>query len=110
MPERIQLKRTKGWKMPPNTVKVDRTTNFGNPFTVSSKMKPGSVIGPGYVIVPSAEEAVTCFREMLTLPGETADGFRQFIPTLRGKNLACWCWLGDACHADVLLEIANKED
>lgn len=26
---------------------------------------------------------------------------------LRGKNLACWCAIGAACHADVLLEIAN---
>lgn len=34
MPKRIQLKRTKGWKMPPNTVKVDRTTKWGNPFYV----------------------------------------------------------------------------
>ena len=25
MPERIQLRRAKGWRMPPNTVKVDRT-------------------------------------------------------------------------------------
>ena len=27
---------------------------------------------------------------------------------LRGKNLACWCPLGSPCHADVLLELANK--
>lgn len=32
MPERIQLSRKKGWRMPPNTVKVDRRTRFGNPF------------------------------------------------------------------------------
>jgi hypothetical protein len=28
---------------------------------------------------------------------------------LRGKNLACWCPLDKPCHADVLLELANKE-
>lgn len=33
-PRRVQLKRTKGWKMPENTVKVDRTTGFGNPFPI----------------------------------------------------------------------------
>ncbi len=33
-PERVQPKRTKGWRMPPNTVKVDRTTIFGNLFSV----------------------------------------------------------------------------
>ena len=31
-PHRIQLQRTKGWRMPPNTRKVDRSTRFGNPF------------------------------------------------------------------------------
>src|SRR5215470_5690297 len=32
MPNRVQLQRVKGWRMPPNTRKVDRTTVFGNPF------------------------------------------------------------------------------
>ncbi|SFF27693.1 DUF4326 domain-containing protein [Nitrosomonas sp. Nm166] len=31
-PRRVQLKRVKGWRMPENTVKVDRTTKWGNPF------------------------------------------------------------------------------
>lgn len=29
------------------------------------------------------------------------------LPSLRGKNLACWCALDKPCHADVLLELAN---
>src|SRR5262245_55978272 len=33
-PRRVQLRRAKGWRMPANTVKVDRTTLFGNPFSV----------------------------------------------------------------------------
>jgi hypothetical protein len=28
------------------------------------------------------------------------------LPELRGKDLVCWC-APDACHADVLLELAN---
>ena len=32
--QRIQLRRAKGWRMPANTVKVDRTTLFGNPFSI----------------------------------------------------------------------------
>ncbi len=27
---------------------------------------------------------------------------------LAGKNLACWCRLDQACHADILLEVANS--
>ena len=34
-PQRVQLKRSAGWKMPANTVKVDRTTRWGNPFTAA---------------------------------------------------------------------------
>jgi hypothetical protein len=32
VPDRITLSRTKGWKMPENTVKVDRSTAWGNPY------------------------------------------------------------------------------
>ena len=29
------------------------------------------------------------------------------LPSLRGKDLACWCKPGEPCHADVLIELAN---
>lgn len=34
LPHRVQLSRKKGWRMPPNTVKVDRSTRWGNPERV----------------------------------------------------------------------------
>jgi hypothetical protein len=67
MPERIQLQRKRGWRMPPNTLKVDRSTRWGNPMIADIKY------------------------------------------TLAGRNLACWCRIGQPCHADVLLEIANQK-
>lgn len=33
-PIRVQLRRTKGWRMPPNTIRVCRPTKWGNPFKV----------------------------------------------------------------------------
>ena len=51
--------------------------------------------------------AVSAFVEALLdgqLPVTIADVERE----LRGKNLACWCRLDQNCHADVLLELANK--
>lgn len=97
-PIRVQLSRAKGWKMPANTVKVDRSTRWGNPDRAE-------VIG--------ATLAVEMFRRRLA-PGGFGLGPIQAILTakdvrreLRGKNLACWCALGAPCHADVLLEIAN---
>jgi hypothetical protein len=46
MPERVQLIRTKGWQIPPNTVKVDRTTKWGNPFIVGQENPfiPGRIV------------------------------------------------------------------
>ncbi len=32
----------------------------------------------------------------------------QIIAELAGRDIACWCPLDGPCHADVLLEIANR--
>lgn len=87
MPVRIQLKRSKGWKMPPDTVKVDRSTKWGNPYRI------------GTCLIPDAKAAVDAFAANLPLG--------DFAQELRGKNLACWCRLEQPCHADVLLRVAN---
>lgn len=102
MPERIQLSRAKGWRMPPNTVKVDRSTKWGNPWPVGAW-------GPLGRMAPDAEGAVGLFRAMLTDPEmRAASGYPDDLSALHGKNLACWC-AGPHCHADVLLELANAE-
>lgn len=100
-PTRIQLKRTKGWRMPPNTVKVDRSTPYGNPW------KAGQC-GPLLRWPNEAEGAVGLFRAMLSDPIMRKQvGYPNDLTPLRGKSLACWCGTDQACHADVLLELAN---
>jgi hypothetical protein len=32
----------------------------------------------------------------------------RWLEPLRGKDLVCWCPLDQPCHADVLLERANR--
>lgn len=117
MPIRIQLSRKKGWRMPPNTVKVSRPGRWGNPFYISPWR--------------DAKTCVALFRDAMTtgwnpktsehLPdawcgyGEWVEWHQRMgievlhnaISELRGKNLACWCKPGEPCHADVLLELAN---
>ena len=47
-PKRIQRRRTKGWRMPPNTVYVGRPSKWGNPFkvgVVSAWQHPGCAVG-----------------------------------------------------------------
>jgi hypothetical protein len=105
MVSRIQRKRTKGWKMPPNMVSVTRPGPFGNPFTAKQAEEAGYQNG--------AKMAVFAFREWLRGSGDficteanRADLLKR-LPELRGKNLACFCPIDQPCHADVLIELAN---
>jgi Domain of unknown function (DUF4326) len=100
MATRIQRKRTKGWKMPPNTVYVGRPSKWGNPWTV------GQTVGP-HDTPMSAEEAADNYRKWMAANQAGLEKYRVPLAPLRGKNLACWCPLNQPCHADVLLEIAN---
>lgn len=106
MPERVQLRRTKGWRMPPNTVKVDRSTRWGN-----QAARIGEDISHYTADCTSATAAdvVDLFRRFMDAH-KAADPalFEAFIAPLRGKNLACWCRRDQPCHADVLLELANR--
>lgn len=107
-PQRIQLKRSKGWRMPDNTVKIDRTTRYGNPFEVSEGDAGWSVKGPEFARagLASKAEASTIAVEAYRKWAEA--GNAPDLGALRGKNLACWCPLDGACHGDVLLRLANN--
>lgn len=90
-PRRVRLSRAKGWKLPADTVSVARPGKWGNPFGVAEYGR---------------DLAVRNFRRRLE--GMAAIGALD-LSELRGKNLACWCRHDEACHADVLLEMANAE-
>jgi hypothetical protein len=115
-PQRIQRKRVKGWRMPGDAVYVGRPTVYGNPFRVGVPF-----CGPTIRTVQSPAEAVDSFRAWVAL--DTLDPLcwdRDLIVAhvhlaaalersdLRGRDLACWCPLDQPCHADVLIELANR--
>ncbi|MDI1264985.1 MAG: DUF4326 domain-containing protein [bacterium] len=102
-PVRIQRQRTKGSKLPPNTVSVCRPGRWGNPFKVSEGFDSGDVKIPAI----TAEIAVTLYREWIETALRNHPSTFDALAELRGKNLACWCRVGAPCHADVLLELAN---
>ena len=110
MPERIQLRRAKGWRMPANTVKVDRTTSWGNPFIVGEQ---GTAIECVYwfVVMLGGFQCVSlgsaCADRQLAFGRQLRAEKDAGFPRLRGKNLACWCKPGHPCHADVLLDVVN---
>lgn len=106
-PRRIQRKRSKGWRMPANTVYVGRPTRWGNPFRV------GTPDADDCMTCGDRAEAVAKYRsELMTWGGNgsfIACTVEMIRAQLRGKNLACFCPLDQPCHADILLEISNAE-
>lgn len=136
MPQRIQLSRARGWRMPENTVKVTRPGRWGNPFNLRHSSHCWTALAHGFKADRLGRQAasVAIFRAWL-LNGKAdgvecgfyaeKDGETHLIvaspaveakepPTvaeirehLAGKNLACWCRLDEPCHADVLLAVAN---
>lgn len=125
-PIRIQRQRTKGSKMPENTVYVGRPGRWGNPFPrdcegVALECVPMGLDGDD--ATDRATAAKDLYRRWLT-GGGVNELIAAFLPApkgkppalriiqrdLRGKNLACWCRLDQPCHADVLLELANAPE
>lgn len=91
---RIQRKRTSGWRLPDGAICVTRPGKWGNPYVAGRML--------------SRKRAKALFKKALlggNLPVSVEDVRRE----LKGKTLACWCTLGQDCHADVLLEIANGD-
>ena len=119
MPERIQQRRTKGWRMPPNTVSVARPHRWGNPFPVaefglntSLRLFANTVRGtwnPGALDPNHPDEVWDSAYEKHTewlkrLGGHPLELIRV---ELGGRNLACFCHLDQPCHADIELVLAN---
>lgn len=106
-PQRVQLRRTKGWRKPEGAVVVARPSKWGNPFEVGELVPAGDP--------PELQRRATR-SDVVEMFGDYAAGLLIAKPRwtdadlaeLRGKDLACWCPEGQPCHADVLIELANR--
>lgn len=122
MPQRIQRKRTKCWRMPEGSIYVGRGSAYGNPFRVYRHCRgPGGDWGvedTGRFNLPcghgwttksgAAAVAVNLYRSALARAFPADSAYRYYlVEALRGHDLVCWCPLDSPCHADVLLELAN---
>lgn len=108
-------------------MRVDRTTRWGNPWRVERVECHDGGLCWGTTVPnvlgnrvtahehrdtqrDATEAAVTAFRHAILWPVSPQpevpdiDDIRR---ELAGRDLACWCPLDQACHADVLLEPAN---
>lgn len=133
MPERLQLSRRRGYRKPAGCVLVARPSKWGNPFGIDcwewrmcGEPHWACVVRDTHRVVSrhdtradAVAKAVAMFRRLMTLDGRPLARFvRKWyldpppapadLAGLRGKDLACWCPAGRPCHADVLIEIANR--
>lgn len=132
-PVRIQRSRTRGWRMPANTVYVGRGSEWGNPFWIDRmgglyviqtdrSQKCNDILMRANLRVVhedkvEAQKVAVALYDLYLVP-DTGNNIMQYyaavekleemIGKLKGKNLACWCKPGDPCHADILLGLANK--
>jgi hypothetical protein len=93
VPQRIQLRRTKGWRKPPGVIVVARPSRWGNPFHLG--------------VDGDRATCVARYRAALQR-GELGFTVADARGELAGRDLACWCRLDEVCHADVLLAVANS--
>lgn len=95
-PQRIQRKRTAGWRMPEGAVYVGRQAQGGMWGNWVAKRQG-----------LSGTAAVAAFRHWVENEASDAWKGRARIE-LGGRTLACWCRLDRPCHADVLIDLVNN--
>lgn len=73
---------------PKNAIYVGRPSKWGNPYKIG--------------IDGTREEVIELYKKWLS------NQKYLNLEELKGKDLVCWC-KPLPCHADILLELANKE-
>jgi hypothetical protein len=94
----VKYGRKAGDKAAAGTVKIDRTTRFGNPFSVR-----------GNVAVEcrceTREESVRKFMTWALDPQR--QWYLDHLPTFLGQTLGCWC-VPELCHGHVTLALVRR--
>jgi len=94
---RVQRKRTKGWRTPEGCRYVGRGTPWGNPFKVGSYDECWGWITP--------EMAVEMYAQSMSV---IASGYNMTVdewlePLRKYEMLSCYCPLDQVCHVDILI-------
>lgn len=129
-PTRIQRRRAKGWRKPEGAVYVGRGSKWGNPCRQirmpaldgsewEQEGRLGKTSGQQHAFV-HPDKTITYHLVQDATRAQAVAMYRSFLDQrpslvtaaraeLVGRDLMCWCPLDEPCHADVLLELANKE-
>ncbi len=102
---------------------VSRPSSWGNPYApildlatgrwrITGRTPNGLVLLGGHEMhdrTAAIAECVRIYRLMIERDAEDAcDDPADYFDELRGHDLCCWCPADQPCHADVLLELANR--
>ena len=86
---------------------VGRPSKWGNPHRVGTPLRCESG-GRKWTRKMTAADAVS-FYECDIRSGDVLPFAADDVASeLRGRDLVCWCRLSDPCHADALLDLANR--
>lgn len=96
-----RVRRRRGHALPPGTKSVARPSRWGNRFVWRT-----ADLRPDRELVADRAEAIARYAAELHGRPDLA----AFLAPLRGLNLACYCPLEEACHADVLLSALSDLD
>jgi len=80
--------------LPSHCVLIDRTTIFGNPFSIGRH--------------GNRDDVIKRFKRYFTRRVKYDVKFRNTVRKLAGKTLLCWCHPME-CHGDVYAEYLNNE-
>lgn len=120
MASRIQREQTPGWRPPKGARNVGRGTIWGNPWVVAR-----ADFGTGWFVmwagtgpvpegsrheIPAADQydAYALAAQMYQSVLLNDRALARRIPDLKGRDLLCWCPKDLPCHADLLLELAER--
>jgi hypothetical protein len=125
LPQRIQRKRTKGWKQPENTCYCGRGSKWGNLFTVGRPLyswgkalltvavckHPNAYIeifnSDLFAGITTLEKSLEYYE--LWLDMQIKNKSLDLIELLKYDYLSCWCPLDKKCHVDILINKLQEE-
>jgi hypothetical protein len=92
MPRRFRLSRKKDARKPAGAIVIARPSKWGNPHKIGRLTR---------------DDAIAAYKRDL-YAGKLRFAVADVKRELKGRDIACWCRLEDACHGDLLMAIANR--
>ena len=124
LPERIQRKRTKGWKQPESTCYCGRGSKWGNPYIVGKYLNSYGLAMLAIIMNKADDYNYSDYRKKykelenkgkitleeslyyyeLWLDWQIKSYNLHLKELLKYDYLSCWCPLDQKCHVDILIE------